>query len=82
MMFLKEFGIECEERRFTRDELYISDEVFLTGTAAEITPIREIDGIKIGSGDFKITRKIQDKFFKVTRAQDEKYLNLLTFVEI
>jgi branched-chain amino acid aminotransferase len=82
MMFLKEFGIECEERRFTRDELYISDEVFLTGTAAEITPIREIDNIKIGSGNFKITRKIQDKFFKVTRAQDEKYLNLLTFVEI
>ncbi|MCS7214024.1 MAG: branched-chain amino acid transaminase [Candidatus Calescibacterium sp.] len=81
MLFLKEFGIDCKEERFTRDELYTSDEAFLTGTAAEITPIREVDGRAIGNGEFKIVRKIQDKFFKVTTGKDEKYMHLLSFVD-
>lgn len=81
LMFLDEFGIKWKEERFTRDELYTADEAFLTGTAAEITPIREVDGRKIGNGNFEITRKIQDKFFKVTQGKDEKYLHLIRFVE-
>ncbi|GBD04390.1 Branched-chain-amino-acid aminotransferase [bacterium HR19] len=81
MMFFKEFQIDCVERDITRDELYIADEAFLTGTAAEITPIREIDGRKIGNGDFKITRMIQQKYFNVVRGKDEKYINLISFVK-
>jgi branched-chain amino acid aminotransferase len=81
MMFLKEFQIDCVERDITRDELYVADEAFLTGTAAEITPIREIDGRKIGNGDFKITRMIQEKYFNVVRGKDEKYINLISFVK-
>lgn len=80
ILFLKEFGIEFKEERFTRDELYISDEAFLTGTAAEITPIREVDGSPIGNGEFKLVRKIQEKFFNVTTGKDEKYMHLLHFV--
>lgn len=81
MMFFKDFQIDCVERDITRDELYIADEAFLTGTAAEITPIREIDGRKIGNGDFKITRMIQQKYFNVVRGKDEKYINLISFVK-
>ncbi len=82
MMILEELGIECREDRITRDELYLADEAFLTGTAAEITPIREVDGIKIGDGSFPITRKIQGKYFDITQGKDEKYLHLIEFVKM
>ncbi len=80
-MFLDEFGIAWKEEKFTRDEFYSADEVFLTGTAAEITPVREVDGRKIGDGRFELTRRIQQKYFDVTQGKDEKYLNLITFVD-
>lgn len=81
MMFLKEFGIECKEERFTRDELYTADEAFFTGTAVEITPIREVDGRLIGNGNYELVRRIQRKYFEVTTGKDEKYLQLLSFVD-
>src|SRR3990170_1403160 len=65
----------------TRDELYIADEAFLTGTAAEITPIREVDGRTIGDGvPGPVTRRLQERFFDVVRGKDEKFINWLNFV--
>ncbi len=67
------------EERFTRDEIYISDEAFFSGTAAEVTPIREIDGRKIGDGRRgKITKKLQDIFFDVVKGKNKKYSSWLT----
>ena len=66
--------IEVEEGCVTRDELYIADEVFLTGTAAEITPVREIDNRKIGnSKKGKITARIQKMFFEIVRGNHTKF---------
>ena len=71
----RELGLVVEETTFARDELYLADEVFLTGTAAEITPVREIDDRQIGAGECgPVTRKLQDAFFeavKGTRGQGE-----------
>ncbi len=67
------------EERFTRDEIYISDEAFFSGTAAEVTPIREVDGRKIGDGRRgKITKKLQDIFFDVVKGKNKKYPSWLT----
>lgn len=67
------------EERFTRDEIYISDEAFFTGTAAEVTPIREIDNRKIGIGSRgKITKKLQTIFFDVVKGKNRKYASWLT----
>jgi branched-chain amino acid aminotransferase len=64
----REAELEVIERSFTRDELWTADEVFLTGTAAEVTPVREIDFRTIGAGEpGPITRKLQDRFFQVVR---------------
>ena len=77
----EEEGIKIVEQRFTRDELYIADEVFLTGTAAEITPIREIDGRTIGSGKpGELTKRLQSRFFEVVRGKDAKFLEWLDFI--
>jgi len=74
-------GIEVEEERFTRDELYIADEAFFTGTAAEVTPIREADGRIIGMGKpGKITRKLQSIFFDIVKGNNKKYESWLTRV--
>lgn len=74
-------GIQVVTERFTRDELYIADEAFLTGTAAEITPIREVDGRTIGDGvPGPVTRRLQERFFDVVRGKDEKFINWLDFV--
>ncbi|HMK48964.1 MAG TPA: aminotransferase class IV, partial [Thermodesulfovibrionales bacterium] len=74
-------GIEAKEERFTRDELYIADEAFFTGTAAEITPIREADGRKIGAGKpGEITKKVQSIFFDVVKGKNKKYKAWLTRV--
>ncbi len=71
--------IPVVEERFTRDEIYISDEAFFTGTAAEVTPIREIDGRKIGEGRRgKITGKLQKIFFDVVKGRNKKYASWLT----
>jgi branched-chain amino acid aminotransferase len=71
--------IPVKEEKFTRDELYIAEEAFLTGTAAEVTPIREVDGRCIGSGQRgKLTKKLQSIFFRVVKGNDRKYESWLT----
>jgi len=78
----KDIGLETIETRFTRDEVYISDEAFFTGTAAEITPIRELDSRTIGSGKAgKITKKLQSIFFDVVKGKNRKYRSWLTYVK-
>jgi branched-chain amino acid aminotransferase len=77
----KDLGLELIQKRITRDELYISDEVFFTGTAAEVTPIREIDRIEIGSGTRgPITEKIQSAFFDIVNGRNPKYAHWLAKV--
>jgi len=79
--FLKDSNITVVERKFTRDEIYLADEVFLTGTAAEITPIRELDDRTIGAGKpGAITKKIQETFFAIVRGGNEKYKDWLDCV--
>ena len=70
------------EERFTRDELYIADEAFFSGTAAEVTPVRELDGRVIGAGrPGPITRKIQSVFFDIVKGKNKKYESWLTKVK-
>jgi branched-chain amino acid aminotransferase len=77
----REAGYEVREKRITRDEVYIADEAFFTGTAAEVTPIRELDGRTIGSGRRgPITEKLQAAFFDVVNGRNSKYSNWLTAV--
>ncbi len=74
-------GIPVVQERFTRDEVYIAEEAFFTGTAAEVTPIREVDGRLIGEGKpGKITRKLQSMFFDVVKGKNKKYKSWLTYV--
>lgn len=74
-------GITTIEERFTRDELYIADEAFFTGTAAEVTPIRESDGRAVGEGKpGKITKKLQSIFFDIVKGKNKKYKAWLTKV--
>src|SRR4030043_595787 len=74
-------GIKILEERFTRDELYIADEAFFTGTAAEVTPIREVDGRAIGKGvPGEITKRLQSLFFDIVKGKDKKYESWLTKV--
>jgi branched-chain amino acid aminotransferase len=76
-----DLGLKLVEKRITRDELYISDEVFFTGTAAEVTPIRELDRIQIGAGARgPITEKIQGAFFDIVNGKNAKYAEWLTKV--
>jgi branched-chain amino acid aminotransferase len=64
MMLARDAGIEVVERAVPRELLYIADEIFLTGTAAEITPVRSVDRIQVGSGQRgPLTRRLQDAFF-------------------
>jgi branched-chain amino acid aminotransferase len=71
--------IPVVEERFTRDEIYIAAEAFFTGTAAEVTPIREIDGRKIGIGSRgKVTKKLQSIFFDIVKGRNRKYESWLT----
>lgn len=77
----KELGYKIKEQHFRKNELYSADEVFLTGTAAEITPINEIDGNEIGLGRRgPITEKIQKKFFSIVHGNEKNYLKWLSFV--
>jgi len=74
-----ELGIETVERHVDRVELYSADECFLTGTAAHITPVAEIDNRKIGSGDIgEVTRKLQQIYFDVIQGNNSKYLGWCT----
>jgi branched-chain amino acid aminotransferase len=74
-------GIRVIEERFTRDELYVADEAFFTGTAAEITPIRQVDNRSIGNGKpGEITQTLQNIFFDIIRGKQEKYKKWLTYI--
>jgi len=75
-------GLEVRETLVTRDDLYLADEAFFTGTAAEITPLVEIDGRKIGDGKpGPITRRLQETFFRVVRGEEPAYEGWLTYVK-
>lgn len=75
----KELGFEVKAKRLTRDDLYIADEAFFTGTAAEVTPIRELDGRVIGTGSRgPITQKIQSLFFDVVNGRSPFHKSWLT----
>ena len=77
----QDLGLKLVEKRITRDEVYISDEAFFTGTAAEVTPIRELDRIEIGIGSRgPITEKIQAAFFDIVNGRNPKYAHWLTLV--
>ena len=81
----KDLGIPLMEKRITRDEIYIADEAFFTGTAAEVTPIRELDRVEIGNrGDGgsrgPITEAVQAAFFDIVNGKNPKYMHLLTRV--
>jgi branched-chain amino acid aminotransferase len=77
-----DLGYEVTARRITRDDLYIADEAFFTGTAAEVTPIREVDGRTIGAGHRgPLTTKIQTAFFDLVNGKNKKYKGWLTPVQ-
>ncbi len=77
----KDMGIEIERRNITRDEIYIADEAFFTGTAAEVTPINSLDNRVIGNGARgEMTEKLQSAYFDVVFGRDEKYKHYLTYI--
>jgi len=81
----QDLGLKLVEKRITRDEVYICDEAFFTGTAAEVTPIRELDRIELGRDDYvgsrgPITEKIQAAFFDIVNGRNPKYAHWLTLV--
>jgi len=77
----REKGMRVVERPLTRDELYVADEIFLTGTAAEVTPIREVDRRTIGDGRRgPVTKALQDAFFQVVSGRDRKHEDWLTYL--
>ena len=77
----RDLGFAVLEERFSRDDLYVADEAFFTGTAAEITPIREVDQRTIGEGlPGPLTKKLQDIFFQVVRGSKAEYQHWLTYV--
>ena len=81
IQLLRAQGVEVSETPIARDELYTADEVFLTGTAAEITPVRDIDHRKIGRGEAgPVTRRLQEAFFSVVKGTDTKHDHWLTYV--
>ncbi|MDH5544298.1 MAG: branched-chain amino acid transaminase [Gammaproteobacteria bacterium] len=77
----KEMGLEVKEKRITRDEVYVADEAFFTGTAAEVTPIREVDNRVIGEGRRgPITEKLQSKYFDIVHGRLSEYEHWLSYV--
>jgi branched-chain amino acid aminotransferase len=81
LRLLRDSGRVVQETTFTRDALYIADEVFFSGTAAEITPVREVDNRQVGNGKpGPVTQFVQEAYFKVVRGQDPKYAEWLTYI--
>jgi branched-chain amino acid aminotransferase len=79
---LADMGLELVEKRITRDEVYSADEAFFTGTAAEVTPIRELDGRQIGAGSRgPITAEIQSRYFAIVKGEDSTHRDWLTWVK-
>ncbi len=78
----RDMDILLKEKSITKEQLFAADEAFFTGTAAEVTPIREIDDEDIGKGERgEITEKIQSKFFDIVRGKEEGYEDWLDFLE-
>jgi branched-chain amino acid aminotransferase len=81
MALAREEGLTVNETLITRDELYLADEVFLTGTAAEVTPVREIDHRSIGTGKLgEITGRLQKRYFAIVKGSDDSHPEWLTRV--
>jgi len=81
MQLAAEEGMEVVVKRITRDEVYVADEAFFTGTAAEVTPIREVDGRVIGSGcRGPVTERLQQKYFDVVHGRSRKHGDWLSYV--
>lgn len=82
MSIAADMNLSVIEKHITRDELYTADEVFFTGTAAEVTPIRQIDGRTIGIGARgKITTEIQQRYFDIVNGRNAKYESWLTYID-
>jgi len=81
MTLMREMGLEVTERLVSRDELYCADEIFMCGTAAEVTPVREIDDRKIGEGTRgPVAKRVQDRYFQVVRGTETPHPEWLTHV--
>jgi branched-chain amino acid aminotransferase len=77
----QDLGYKVTRRRITREEIYIADEAFFTGTAVEVTPIREVDCRIIGAGERgPITEQLQKAYFDVVQGKNEKYQKFLTYI--
>ncbi|MBI1394767.1 MAG: branched-chain amino acid transaminase [Betaproteobacteria bacterium] len=76
-----DMGLEVHSKRLTRDDVYLADEAFFTGTAAEVTPVRELDSRVIGSGTRgPVTTELQARFFEAVKARNPRRMEWLTFV--
>lgn len=81
MALLADLKVDVIEQFFTRDEIYIADEAFFTGTAAEVTPVRELDDRRVGDGQpGAITKRVQEGYQRVTRGEDGRHLDWLAVV--
>jgi branched-chain amino acid aminotransferase len=81
MRFIKDLGLEVREKRITRDEVYVAEEAFFTGTAAEVTPIRELDSRPIGDGTRgPVTEKLQTMYFDQVHGRRKEYGEWLAYV--
>lgn len=81
LQLLRDSGRTVQEVTFTRDAMYIANEIFFTGTAAEITPVREVDNRTVGTGKpGEITKWVQEQYFRVVRGQEAKYSEWLTYI--
>jgi branched-chain amino acid aminotransferase len=82
MAIAADMQLTITEKRITRDEVYCADEVFFTGTAAEVTPIREVDGRVIGCGTRgTLTTEIQQRYFEIVHGKNAKYESWLTYID-
>lgn len=76
----KGLGVPVVEQKFTRDTMYLADELFMTGTAAEVTPVREVDNRRIGRGEpGPVTKRIQETYFRAVHGDEPRYREWLTY---
>ena len=78
----KDNGIPFKEEDFLREDIFSADELFLCGTAANVTPIREVDNRMIGNGSFPITRKIQEAYLNAIHGKTAKYESWLSYASL